>query len=148
MNPAIVAKVTEGREKEEKGLNLSNRTAAKPLEDPAIDEADPAEPTSGRRGSLRKQSTEKTTIKPGLAFIQLRSVLARTLRDFGGDILQPLFVFIGTTGKSTLTLVIGEIQMVGIGFADLVFALALVVVPTNKVDGVIEVVSISAAAAR
>ena len=60
MNPATVAKVTEGRKKEENKLHLLKRTAARTLEEAAVDAADPAEPTSSRRFGNKLTWARKT----------------------------------------------------------------------------------------
>ena len=74
----------------------------------------------------------------------LGAVCVGPVTDFFGNTYEPLFVAIALVRKAALALMVRKVQIAAIGLGDLILAIRLVVIPTDKVDGITKIISIRA----
>src|SRR5210317_1547979 len=87
-------------------------------------------------------------VEPALRFKPLRASCKLTVIrfsatiDFLGDVHKPLLGTIGLSLVASVTLMVGQIKSETIVFGNAIGFVADVVVPTNKIDSILKVVTV------
>ena len=91
---------------------------------------------------LKKPEEPTITFQTFFTALKLTRISVCFLLYFFGDTYQPLFFPIAASIVTAVPLVVSEVQMIAIAFWYTAAPIGLIVIPSDKIDGIFKVISI------